>query len=102
MSAGLHQHALGSIDEDDGEVGKRCTDCHVSRVFLMSRRVRNDKAAVVCSKIAVSDVNRNALLALRHKAVEQQRIVNFTAAAADLAFQLERLFLIGVQLLGIV
>ena len=102
VAAGLHKHALRSIDQNDCQIGKRCADRHVSGVLLMSRRVSNDKAAVVCGEVAICDVNRDALLAFCHQTVQQQRIINFAAAAANLAVQLQRLFLIRVQLLGIV
>ena len=83
MTAGLRQNALRRIDEDDGKVRKRGAAGHVARVFLMSRRVGADEAAVVRREIAVRHINRDALLALSQKTVQQQRIIDGTAAAAD-------------------
>ena len=102
MAAGLYQHTLRCIHQNDGKVCKGCANRHVAGIFLMSRRIRYNKAAVVRGKIPVSDINGNALFPLCHQAIQQQGIVNLTAAAADLAFQLQCLFLIGIQLLGII
>jgi hypothetical protein len=68
----------------------------------MPRGVRNDEAAVIRGKIAVRDINRDALLALRHQSVEEQRIVDCALAASDLRVELERFFLVCIEQLGIV
>ena len=102
MAARLREHALRRIDKDDGEVGKRSTAGHVARVLLMPRRVRADKAAVVRREIAVSHIDRDALLALGDEAVQEQRVVDSPAAAADFRVEHESFFLVGIEQFRIV
>lgn len=102
MAARLRQDALRRVDEDDGEVGERCAAGHVARVLLMARRIRADEAAVVRREVAVGDIDRDALLALREQSVQEQRVVDGTAAAADFRIEQQRFFLVGVDELGIV
>ena len=102
MAARLRQDALRRIDEDDGEVGKRGAAGHVARVLLMTRRVGTDETAVVRRKVAVGDIDRDALLALREQSVQQQRVVDSAAAAADLGVEQQGLLLVRVDELRIV
>ena len=102
MAACLRQDALRRVDEDDGEVGKRGAAGHVARVLLVARRVGTDEAAVVRRKVAVGDIDRDALLALREQSVQQQRIVDGAAAAADLGVEQQGLLLVRVDELRIV
>ena len=102
MTARLHQNALRSIYQDHSQICKGCTNCHIPGVFLMAGGICYDKAAVICRKIAVGHINRDSLFALCHQPVKQQRIINSAAAAPDLAVKCQRLFLIGIEELGII
>ena len=102
MAAGLDQDALGGVDEDDGQVGKGSADGHVARIFFMARRVGDDEAAVVRAEITVSYVDGDALFPFCHEAVQEQRVVDGPAAAADLAFQFQSLLLVGVEQFGVI
>ena len=102
MAAGLDQDALGGVDEDDGQVGKGSADGHVARIFFMARRVGDDEAAVVRAEITVSYVDGDALFPFHHEAVQEQRVVDGPAAAADLAFQFQGLLLVGVEQFGVI
>ena len=68
----------------------------------MTRCVGNDKTAVVGCEVAISNINCDALLTLSHKTVKQKRIVNVTAATADLTVKLKSLFLIGINKLCVI
>ena len=84
MAARLRENAFACIDENNSKVGKGRTAGHVARVLLVSRCVGTDKAAVICRKVTVCNIDRYALLAFRHQTIEQQRIVDVAAAAANL------------------
>ena len=102
MTARLREHAFRGVHKDDREIGERGAARHIARVFLMARRIGADEAAAIRREIAVGDVNRDALLALREQTVEQQGVVDGTAAAANLGIEQQRFFLIGVEELRIV
>ena len=68
----------------------------------MSGGVCNDKAAVVGGEVPVCHVNGDTLFPFCHQTVQQQGVVNGTAAAAHLAVQFQCLFLICVQQLCII
>ena len=72
MTSGLHQNALRSVNQNDCQIRKRCTNCHVSGIFFMTWCVCNDKAAVVGCKIPICNVNRNTLFPFCHQAIQQQ------------------------------
>jgi hypothetical protein len=102
MASRLREHALLGVDEDDREVGERSAAGHVPRIFLVPRRVCADEAAAVRREIPISHVDRDALLALGHEAVQQQGVVDGAAAAADLGIEQQRLLLVGIEQLGII
>ena len=83
MPLGLHDNALGRIDQQDRQLGKRSPHRHIPRVFLVSRRVRHNKAALFGRKITVGNIDRDALLTLRHQSVQKQRIVNIPVRRSD-------------------
>ena len=58
--------------------------------------------AVVRAEIAIGYVDGDALFPFRHEAVQEQRVVDGPAAAADLAFQFQGLLLIGVEQFGVI
>ena len=82
MPAGLLEHAVASIDEHDRDVGSRGAGDHVARVLRVARSVGDDEAAVRCGEVAVSDIDRDALLALGAQAVGQQGEVALAIAVA--------------------
>ncbi len=72
VPAGLRQHALARVDEDDREVGVRGTGRHVAGVLLVARGVGDDELALVGRKEAVGDIDGDALLPLRGEAIHEQ------------------------------
>jgi len=63
VAAGLRQHTLAGVDEDDGQVGGGRRGDHVAGVLLVARRVRNDVLARPGREVAVGDVDGDSLLA---------------------------------------
>jgi hypothetical protein len=76
VAAGLRQHALARVDQDDGEVGGRGGGDHVAGVLLVARRVGDDVLARAGGEVAVGDVDGDALLALGLQAVGEERQVD--------------------------
>ena len=84
VAAGLGEHALAGVDEDDGEVGGRGAGDHVAGVLLVARRVGHDELAPLGGEEAVGDIDGDALLPLGRQAVDQEREVELAALGADL------------------
>jgi hypothetical protein len=82
VTAGLRQHALARVDEDDRQVRRGGAGDHVARVLLVAGRVGDDELAPVGAEEAVGDVDGDALLALGGQAVHQQREVDVAALRA--------------------
>ncbi len=82
----LDQHALARVDEHDGERRGRGPGGHVARVLLVAGRVRDDEFAARGGKVAVSDVDRDALLAFRAQAVGEQSEVEYAGRGGARAF----------------
>ena len=72
MTSGLHQNALLCIDQNDRKLREGGTYCHISGIFLMSRCVRNNKAALIGCKITVRNIDRDPLFTLCHQTVQKQ------------------------------
>ena len=103
VPAGLRQHALARIDQDDGQVGGRGAGHHVARVLLVPGRVGDDELAPLGGEEAVGDVDGDALLALGRQPVDQQREIELLALGAEPArVALERRELIVEQRLRFV
>ena len=102
VALGLDQHALGGVDQDDGEVGERRADGHVPGVFLVARGVGDDEASRIGGEIAVGHVDGDALFPFFGEPVEEQRIVDGPSPGADFGIQLQSPFLIGVEQLRVV
>ena len=103
VAPGLGQHALARIDQQHGEVGGRGAGDHVAGILLVARRVGDDELALGAREEAVGDVDRDALLALGRKPVDQQREIDLLALRADaLAVGLERRQLVVEDLLAVV
>jgi len=81
VAAGLGQHALACVDQDDRQVGGRCGGDHVAGVLLVARGVGDDVLACAGAEIAVGDVDGDALFALGLQTVGQQREVDGAHAA---------------------
>ena len=90
MTAGLYQKALARIDQQNRQVRRGCTGYHVARVLLMAWRVGKNEAPTRRLEEAIGDVDRDALVAFRCQAIDQQCIVGATldrAEALAVAFQ---------------
>ena len=83
VTSSLSEHAIPSIDEDDRGIRRRRAGHHVAGVLLVARRVGNDELAPFRREEPVSDVDRNALLALRGQAVDQKSKVEVGALRAE-------------------
>src|SRR3546814_3824903 len=76
MPPRLCKHALPGVNQDNGEVGGRCTRHHVPRILLMTRRVSDNELALFGREEAISDVDGDSLLTLRGEAVDEKREVD--------------------------
>ena len=81
VAAGLLQHAEPRVDQDDGDVGRGRAGRHVARVLHVPGRVGDDELALGSRKVAVRNVDRDALFALRLEAIGEQRKVDLHARA---------------------
>ena len=68
----LYQNALFCIDKDDRKLCKRSTNCHISRIFFMSRCICDDEASLVCCKITISNINGDTLFSLCHQTIQKK------------------------------
>ena len=85
VAAGLGQHALAGIDQDDRRIGVGGAGGHVARVLLVARRIGDDEGAARRGEEAVGDIDGDALLALGLEPVDQQRQIDVLAGGAVLA-----------------
>ena len=83
MPPRLRQHALARIDQDYRAIGGRRARHHVARILFVARRIGDDELALLGREEAIGDVDRNALLALGGKPVDQQREVDILPLRAD-------------------
>ena len=83
MAAGLGQHPLARVYQNDGEIGIGRAGGHVAGILLMARCVGDDEFALVSGEKAISDVDGDALLALGLQPVDQQREVDILAGGAE-------------------
>jgi len=83
VAAGLGEHALARVDQDHREVGGRGAGDHVAGILLVPRGVGDDELALLGGEEAVSDVDRDPLLALGGEAVDEQSEVDLAALGAD-------------------
>src|SRR2546426_1664284 len=82
MTPRMCHHAIARIDENDHKVAGARARHEIARVLLVPGGVRNDELSSRRRKIAVSNINCDALLALRPQAVGQQREIDALAAAS--------------------
>src|SRR3546814_2005562 len=83
VAARLGQHALARIDQDHRKIGGRRAGHHVARVLFVPRRVGDDELALLGREEAIGDVDRDPLLALGGKAVDEQRKVDLLPLRPD-------------------
>ena len=83
MPPRLDEHALARIDQDNGQVGRRCPGEHVAGVLFVARAVGDDELALFGREKAIGDINGDALFALCCKAIHEQREVNLLPLRAD-------------------
>ena len=69
---GLCLYSMACVDEDDGQITGGGAGCHVSGVLLVPGGVGDDKFASCGGKIAIGDVDSNALFPFRLQAIDQQ------------------------------
>ena len=82
MSSGLHQNALARIDQEDGQVGVRCSGRHVPCVLLVARRVGDDERPLGRGEKAIGDIDGDALLPLGLEPVHQKGEVDVISRGA--------------------
>jgi hypothetical protein len=93
VPAGLLDDAVPSVDEDDRQVGARCTRDRVARVLDVSRTVGDDEVATRRREVPVGDVDRDALFTLGAQPIGEQGEVDVVATPA-LAHRLDVLELV--------
>ena len=71
MASCLFHYAMASIDEDQGGICRRGAGHHVPCVLNVPGGIGDNKLARRGGKVAVGDVNGNALFALIFKTVGQ-------------------------------
>ena len=86
MALGLLDDAFACVDEDDGEVGGGGAGDHVPGVLDVTRRVRDDEFPLRRGKVAVGDVDSDALLPLGLQSVGEEGEVHVLIAAAARGF----------------
>ena len=84
MAMRLREQPLARIDQHDREIGVGRAGRHVAGELLMAGRVGDNERALFGREIAISDVDRDALLAFGLEAVDQKRIVDRLAGRAEL------------------
>jgi hypothetical protein len=83
MPPRLGHYTVPRIDEQNGELCRACGGHHVAGVLLVPGRVGNDEFAKRSCKIAIRDVNGDALLALGNETVGQERFCDVRSIAAS-------------------
>ena len=71
VAAGLRQHTLARIDQDDRQLGGGGSRRHVAGILLVARRVGDDEFALLGGEETVGDIDGDALLALRRQPIDQ-------------------------------
>ena len=72
----------GRVDEDQGEVSRRRARRHVAGVLDVSRAIGDDELPVRRRRVAVGDIDRDALLALCPQSVRHEGEVDLAQPAA--------------------
>ena len=82
MAPGLGQHTVAGVDQDDCEIAIGGAGGHVAGVLFVAGGVGDDELTPGGGKIAVGDVDGNALFAFCLQAVDEQRQVEIAVEAA--------------------
>ncbi len=82
VAPGLGQQALARVDQHHREIGGRGSGRHVAGILLVTRRIGHNEGAPRRGKIAVGDVDGDALLAFGLQAIDQQSEIRFFAERA--------------------
>src|SRR5436190_1949418 len=103
MAPGLARDTGPRVYHDQSEIGGRGAGRHVAGVLLMAGCVGDDELAPLGREEPICHVDRNLLLALGRKSVEQERKVQLPAQRSMLArFGCQRLDLIVEQELRLI
>ena len=102
MTSCLDQNTFGCIHKDNGQICKRSSNGHVTGILLMTRSICHDKASLFCGEITICHINRDSLLTLCHKTIQQQRIIDCTTGTSHFTIKLQCLLLICKDQLGII
>ncbi len=84
MAVGLGQQTLARVDKHDRQIGIGGAGRHVAGILLVARRIRDDEGPPVGGEIAVSDVDRDALLALGFEPVDEQGEIDVVLDRSEL------------------
>ncbi|RMP79927.1 hypothetical protein ALQ16_205500 [Pseudomonas syringae pv. actinidiae] len=84
VATGLGLHAVTRIHQNDRQITGRRTGGHVAGVLLMAGRIGDDELALGRGEIAISDIDRDALLPLGLKTIHQQRQIDVITRGAGL------------------
>jgi hypothetical protein len=71
MPPRLGEHALGGVDEHQGQLRRRGAGHQIPRILLVPGSVGDDELALPGGEEAVGDVDGDALLALRLEPVDE-------------------------------
>ena len=96
MTSCLHQNTLFCVHKNNGKLGKRSANCHVSCILLMTRSICNNKTSLIRCKITVCNINGDTLLTLSHQTIQKKRIINGTTSGTYLAVQKKGFFLVRI------
>ena len=84
VTFGLFHDAMAGagINQNNGEVSRRSTGCHIASVLHVTGCVGDDEFTFGSREITVGDIDRNALLAFLFQTVGQQRRIKTAAGGA--------------------
>jgi hypothetical protein len=83
MALGLCEQPLARVDQHDREVGVGRAGSHIAGILLVARCVGDDERAPVGGKVAIGDIDGDALLALGFEPVDEERVVDVVPGRAE-------------------
>ncbi len=72
VTTSLFDNARAGIHQHDCQIHVGCSGNHVAGVLNVARAIGDDEVAIWCRKVAVGNVDGDALLALSAQAIGQQ------------------------------
>src|SRR6056300_707829 len=72
MATSLCKNTMARINKDYGELTVGSASSHIPGILFMARCVSDNKFALGCGKIAIGNINSNALFAFCLQAISQQ------------------------------